>query len=339
METALTKPNTGLSLFDSGTFEQMGLIAAKLAQSSLIPQSLRAEKNGQNWRDLPIEQVAANCFRIVEQAQRWGMSPFAVVDCASVVHGKLMWEGKLIAAALETTMGIRLDYSYEGSGESRKVKVSGKYPDEENIRTIEGNVTDWKTDQWKGSAYDQRLAYRGAREWARRHAPGAILGVYTADEFDEEGGMRNITQQSRVIPDSEQPDPFKGTALENLSDEEAEKQVAAVKKEPAKKEKKPDETKETEPDADVIVQEGTFKGISEKTKAGEDGKADKTWFECQFLFKGKAITLYTWSKSLADALREQESGMRMKVSMKAGNREGTFTITDFSNLIVEGGLL
>jgi hypothetical protein len=196
-EIAIAK-NSGLSLFDTGIFDQMGLIASKLATSSLIPETLRGVRKGQQFTAHPAEQVAANCFRIVEQAQRWGMSPFAVVDCASVVHGKLMWEGKLIAAALEATMKIRLDYDYSGSGTARKVVVSGKFPDEEKVRTVEGSVADWKTDQWKGAAFDQRLAYRGAREWARRYAPAAILGVYSPDEMDE-SQMRDANQpKSRV---------------------------------------------------------------------------------------------------------------------------------------------
>ena len=196
MSTELSIPaNTGLSIFDTGTFEQMGLIASKLAASSLIPETLRTEKKNGNVVALPPEQVAANCFRIVEQSQRWGMSPFAVIDCASVVYGKLMWEGKVIAAALEATMGIRLDYDFSGQGEGRSIIVSGRFPDEEKIRQVEGNVKNWKTDQWKATDYDQRLAYRGAREWARRHAPGVILGVYSPDEIDEES-LRNVTPQA-----------------------------------------------------------------------------------------------------------------------------------------------
>ena len=182
-----TPSNTGLSLFDEGTFDQMGQIAATLATSSLVPESLRTEGNKANKRDLPAEVVAANCFRVVEQSHRWKMSPFAVIDCASVVHGKLMWEGKLIAAAIEATLGIRLDYDFKGEGVNRSVVVSGKFPDEDKVRTVEGAVKDWKTDQWKSTAYDQRLAYRGAREWARRHAPSVILGVYATDEAEEFG--------------------------------------------------------------------------------------------------------------------------------------------------------
>ncbi|MGE9268387.1 MAG: hypothetical protein ACQKBY_09845 [Verrucomicrobiales bacterium] len=202
------KMNTGLSVFDSGTFEQMGMIAKRMAASSLIPETLRAEKKGGVMTPLPIEQVEANCFRIVEQSQRWGFSPFAVVDHASVVYGKLMWEGKLVHSVIQTLSGVNLNYEYSGSGESRKVVVSGTLPGEDKPRTVEGDVKGWKTDQWKGTDYDQRLAYRGAREWGRRHNPAVMLGVYVEDEFDSRE-MRQATGRD-VTPRTETINPFAG---------------------------------------------------------------------------------------------------------------------------------
>ena len=193
-----TQSHSGLSLFDNGMFEQMGRIAAQLAQSSLIPETLKTEGPKGNKKNLPLEVVTANCFRIVEQAKRWGMSPFAVIDHASVVHGKLQWEGKLVHATIEAMLGIRLDYKYSGKGLDRTVTVIGKFPDESEARTVEGNVKIWKTDQWQVNAYDQRLAYRGAREWARRHAPSALLGVVTTDEeIPQQQGMRHVNGSIR----------------------------------------------------------------------------------------------------------------------------------------------
>jgi hypothetical protein len=201
MNTSLTtETNSGLSIFDGGSFEQMGLIASKLAQSSLVPDTLKGDSN---------EQTAANCFRVVEQAQRWGLSPFAVMDCASVVHGKLMWEGKLISAAVKASLGVRLRYHYEGAGNARKVTVTGEIDGREE--TIEGTVADWKTtgkmSPWDNLANrDQMLAYRGARQWARRHAPEVILGVYAPDEFDE----ADLRQASGRVVEDDQPaaNPF-----------------------------------------------------------------------------------------------------------------------------------
>ena len=225
------QPTTTLSVFDTSIFDQMGMIACKLAQSTLVPDTLKGTMKNKVFTPFPLEQVEANCFRVVEQAHRWGMSPFAVIDGASVVHGKLMWEGKVIAAALDVLTGVRLNYEYSGSGENRAVKVSGTFKDEDKPRTIEGCVKDWKTDQWKGSAYDQRLAYRGAREWARRHAPGAIMGVAATDDFDPY--EKNINDKTTVVY-SEAINPFEKTSLP-----ETKKEPEPPKKEPEppKKEK------------------------------------------------------------------------------------------------------
>ena len=153
------------------------------------------------------EETTANCLRVVEQAQRWGFSPFAVMDHASVVHGKLMWEGKLVSAALDATLGIKLKYTYSGDGQQRKVVVSGDI--DGDTMTVDGTVAGWKTSKngspWeKAGQHDQMLAYRGAREWTRRYAPSAILGVYTQDEFEDKPGIRNVTKQAAPI------NPFEG---------------------------------------------------------------------------------------------------------------------------------
>lgn len=170
-------------------------IAKAMASSSLIPETLRTSKGS----PLPPEVVEANCFLVTEQAARWELSPFAVLSCASVVHGRLMWEGKLVAAVIEVKTGVRLSYKYSGSGEDRKVVVSGTLPGDAEPHTIEGTAGQWKTtgagSPWGDARnYDRQLAYRGAREWGRRHAPATMLGVYTPDEAVElEPRIRDVT--------------------------------------------------------------------------------------------------------------------------------------------------
>ena len=46
--------------------------------------------------------LISTCLVVIEQAMRWGMSPFAVAQCTSSIGGKLMYEGKLVAAAVES---------------------------------------------------------------------------------------------------------------------------------------------------------------------------------------------------------------------------------------------
>ena len=150
-------------------------LADVMAKANLMPEHLR-NKPG-------------DCLLIVMQAQRWGMDAVSVAQSTSVVRGKLCYEGKLVAAALYAMGALdgRLRYEFSGSGEGRKVTVTGK-PRGSNVeQSVEGTVADWKTDNgnWKKSP-DDMLVYRGTRQWARRYAPEALLGVYTPDEMEDE---------------------------------------------------------------------------------------------------------------------------------------------------------
>jgi hypothetical protein len=205
-------------LMDTGSFEHLQRIASAMARSSLIPDCLRMTKvvdedgypvkeNGKAVVELlPYESILANCFLVVEQAVRWGASPFAVAQCVSVVRGKLCYEGKLVAAIVEAKLGVRLTYTYDGkSGDQRGIVVSGKIGGESEVRIVTGTVGAWKTNgnmsPWKNAENHERmLAYRGAREWARRHAPGIMLGVYTDDEMSDLQSGGRTTQLRGIEP-------------------------------------------------------------------------------------------------------------------------------------------
>lgn len=204
-------------ILDTRRFEHMQRIASAMAQSSLIPETLRGIRKGQNFEPFETQVVVANVFRVVNQAVGWSMDPFSVLDHVSVVHGRLMYEGKLIHAVIEARLGIRLNYRFgqmkdgvfvpgeEGKGENLAVQVFGTFEDETEERTVEGWVADWKTtgnnSPWgKASNFKRQLRYRGAREWARAHAPGVILGVITDDEIDQDLERQERVTQTRRGP-------------------------------------------------------------------------------------------------------------------------------------------
>ncbi len=308
------EPNTGLSVFDSGQFTQMWNVADALAQSSLIPATLKGKTS---------DETKANCLRVVEQASRWGLSPFAVMDSASVVHGKLMWEGKLIAAAIRASLGCRLKYEYEGEGDARKVTVSGVL--EGDTLTIEGTVADWKTTG-KGSPWDnlanrdQMLAYRGARQWARRHAPEVILGVYAPDEFDQDE-MINVTHGRSTVAKREEP-VIPGKSAPANETEVVEEEPApsnATKKEPTGKQEKPRYERNAE-----------FLSVSEKSANG------KTWFEVSAVISSKTVTLTTFSKTLAGHLVDLEKGTKIRVVVTPSGKG--YALESYE-LITEEGLV
>lgn len=209
-----------IPILDTSKFEHMQRLATVMAKMSTIPESLRGTRDGKVFNEFPSEVIIANCFRIVNQSVRWGFDPFAVVDCASVVHGKLMWEGKLVAAVLDAKLGVRLNYSFTNddnpNDKSMGVIVSGTLPGEVTPRTIEGTVAGWHRGDkspWNSpSAWKRQLRYMGAREWARAHAPAVMLGVYTDDELDDIAArdvpagqrarrMKDITPPAPSIPD------------------------------------------------------------------------------------------------------------------------------------------
>lgn len=200
-----------LPVWDTADFEHMGRVATVMAKAALLPMTLTHVKDGDGPNakmvELPFEVVQARALLVCNQARLWNMDPLAVAQATSLVHNRLMYEGKLVHAVVEARLGIRLRYEFglwhtdhfepvanpselNGAGERLAVRVIGQFDDEEIARTVEGSVGLWSTGDkgpWqKAGNYPRQLRYRGAREWARAHAPGVILGVYSPDDnFDD----------------------------------------------------------------------------------------------------------------------------------------------------------
>lgn len=188
VEVAAFDPGNPIAVWmNTGLFEQMQRVATLLSKSELLPKHLQGKP--------------ADCFLVVAQAFRWGFDPFAVAQSTFVTSGKLGYEGKLIAAVINTSgkLSAPLNYRYSGSGVDRAVTVSGQFKGETEPRLIEGSVKGWQTQnqKWKEMP-DQMLAYRGAREWARRHMPEAVLGVQADEEVVEAITVAPLPEEPRV---------------------------------------------------------------------------------------------------------------------------------------------
>lgn len=182
------------ALMDPNRFQHLATVARVMSDSSLMPDTLRGtDKN----------QAYANAFMVVNIADRWNLDPFLVAQAASVVHGKLMLEGKLVAAVLQKNMGVVLDYDYirDEKDVITGIKVSGRRRGDGKLVSIEGSIDAWATKgkdgnvlkQWKLPQAATQLIYRGTREWARVYEPGVMLGVLTDDEIDPAYSARDIT--------------------------------------------------------------------------------------------------------------------------------------------------
>ena len=137
-----------------------------------------------------LQKSPADCLMVVQQAIRWSMDPFAVAQECSVIQGKLMHSGKLVAAVVNTRGNLirRLSFEYTGAERSpeRTIIVSGQLQGEAEPRTVKVTLKSAKTTAkvWDTQP-DQQLMYHGARVWARRHTPELMLGVYSPEEFDD----------------------------------------------------------------------------------------------------------------------------------------------------------
>jgi hypothetical protein len=175
-----------------------------MSSASLAPAHLRGEGK------------LGDCFLVAAQAFRWRMDPFSVAQHTYVLSGKLGYEGKLIAAVVNSSGKLQgsLDYRYSGSGDQRSVTVSGKLLNDAEPREIVGTVGGWKTsnEQWKKNP-DQMLAYRGAREWARRYMPEAVLGIQAEDDLAPQ--QRSVTMRD-VTPAASTPAAAVAALIDNI---------------------------------------------------------------------------------------------------------------------------
>jgi hypothetical protein len=171
-EIAKTEPAAQHGLVPSSMSEAIKL-AELMAGARLVPKEL--------------QKSPADCLMVIQQAIRWQMDPFAVAQETSVIHGRLMYSGKLVAAVVNTRGNLtqRLSYEYSGEGDNRTIVVSGQLQSEPVPRTVEVIFKNARTQNtvWQTQP-DQQLMYHGVRVWARRHTPELMLGVYSPEEFE-----------------------------------------------------------------------------------------------------------------------------------------------------------
>lgn len=192
-------------LMDTARFEHLQRISRIMGAAAFLPQHLKGKTP---------EETAANCFRVVNQALRWNMDPFAVCDETYCVSGKLGYQGKLVAAVINSRAGLAAPlgviYS-DGKAQDLAAVVYGSvvkipteafdllkdYAETESsdtlidlakvgvlvIRlTIKQAATQnklWTTDP------QQKLYYSAVVKWARRHRPEIMLGVLTDDDIEK----------------------------------------------------------------------------------------------------------------------------------------------------------
>lgn len=262
-------------IMDTARFEHMQRISHAMAAATLMPDHLVL---GRDKKDLPIQQAAANCLMVVNQALRWGFDPFAVAPETYVVGNKLGFQGKLVAAVVNVRAGLihALKYEHSGEGDNRTVKVIGQFEGESEPRTVECVLKNVRTsnDMWRKDP-DQKLCYTGAIKWARRHCPQVILGVLTDDDLEQMERTAAIQTNARLsvspldarlMGPASSPEPTNGNGhAEAQRIEASDSQPVEVASEPAKE---PEPSPTVAPDL-VEFRQKVKKDLSIRTRRKE----------------------------------------------------------------------
>lgn len=224
-------------LLDTAKFEQMQRIAGVMAEASILPDhlvaqpfwwrknmapgdiaDLRAKMSEEAWNRSWVDakkRTVANCFLVVEQSFRWGMSPFAVAPETYVVGGKLAYQGKLVLAVVNELAGLesRLRFQWAGEGTERQITISGRFRGESVDREDTVVWSKVKTDNqaWTKDP-DQKLLYTGILHWARRWCPEVVLGVKSREDVEQEAQDEVVVDLPPRRPAVSSLDAFAGVS-------------------------------------------------------------------------------------------------------------------------------
>lgn len=183
--------STQALVFDPDTINNMMRMAEMMAKATVtVPKHLAGKP--------------ADCLAVIMQAAQFRLNPFAVAQKTHIVNGQLGYEAQLVNSVVQSSGAIRGRFHYEYRGEGAKVECRvGAIPAGET-EIVWGewlsaaDVTTKNSPLWKTNPR-QQLGYLQVKNWARQYAPGAILGVYSADEL-RDSEPRDMGQ-AQTVPD------------------------------------------------------------------------------------------------------------------------------------------
>lgn len=171
-------------VFDQSKFEVVEKVADIMASGKVaVPVHLRGNKG--------------DCFAVTLQAMMWKMNPFAVAQKTHIVNGALGYEAQLVNAAVTNSRAIVgfFNYEFRGDGASLACRVGAVLRGTTEITWGEflcvSDVTTKNSPLWKTNPR-QQLGYLQVKNWARLYTPGAMLGVYSVDELQDGGEIKDI---------------------------------------------------------------------------------------------------------------------------------------------------
>jgi hypothetical protein len=156
---------------------------------------------------------------------QWGMLPHVVAQKTHIVNGTLGYEAQLVNAVVQTSGTItgRFHYEYRGNSPQLECRVGAIIRGESEITwgnwLNEAKVTTKNSPLWKVNP-QQQMGYLQVKNWARLYCPGAILGVYSPDEFDMQPrnmGPAQVVQQTMPEANQDTLDAAQDAAAEGVA--------------------------------------------------------------------------------------------------------------------------
>lgn len=209
---ATTKPeSTALQTISANDDTQRVSINALMMNPEAMDRVMRMAEmmaSGKSTIPLHLQKNPADCMAVVLQAMTWGMLPHIVAQKTHIVNGTLGYEAQLVNAVVQSSGTItgRFHYEYRGTSPQLECRVGAVIRGENEITwgnwLNEAKVTTKNSPLWKVNP-QQQMGYLQVKNWARLYCPGAILGVYSPEEFEEPAPPRDMGQ-AEVIPTAEQ---------------------------------------------------------------------------------------------------------------------------------------
>lgn len=161
-----------------------------------------------------LQGSPSDCMAVIMQAMQWRMNPFVVAQKTHLVNGTLGYEAQLVNAVVQGSGAItgRFHYEYKGAGNALECRVGAIIAGEQDITWNEwlkiGDVATKNSPLWKTNP-KQQMGYLQVKNWARAFTPGALLGVYSVDELqDNPPRERDITPRTAAeYAEASKPQP------------------------------------------------------------------------------------------------------------------------------------
>lgn len=201
--TSLASAHSAPSLVASATaqaFAEAMQLASVFAKSRMVPAHFQGK--------------VEDCFVAIQMAQRMGVDPMMALQNVYVVSGKPGLSGALVISLINNSGKLkgRLKFRVEGQSEGLAVTAYGALPDGDTVEFTAtlamAKAEGWTSNKKYQSMPEVMLRYRAATFLARFNFPEVILGMHSAEEWEDVEAGEGVTAQRAAVAAS-----VAGTAL------------------------------------------------------------------------------------------------------------------------------